>query len=141
MVIPVLVGGARMPAAHDLPAELAELSLLNAIEIRDERFDQDVVELETFLAGKLHLPANDAEPRTAWPPLVVVPLVLVGIAGILLRPAPGGGPVGPAWSPPAGASGRGLGRGDAEAGPAAVSDPVAVSVSGPRSAARAVPDR
>jgi TIR domain len=53
-VIPVLVGGARMPAASDLPAELAELSLRNAVEIRDERFDQDVEELETFLASLVH---------------------------------------------------------------------------------------
>src|SRR5262249_29740154 len=43
-IVPVLVGGARMPAAADLPAELAELSFLNALEIRDERFDRDVVE-------------------------------------------------------------------------------------------------
>src|SRR5215470_5898806 len=48
-IIPVLMGGATMPAAADLPAELAELSLLNAVEIRDEHFDQDVEELEKFL--------------------------------------------------------------------------------------------
>jgi TIR domain len=51
-VIPVLVGGARMPAAADLPADLTELSFLNAIEIRDERFDRDVLELENFLASQ-----------------------------------------------------------------------------------------
>ena len=85
MVIPVLVGGARMPAAADLPAELAELSRLNAIEVRDERFDQDVAELETFLAGKLHLASSaptQPRPRTArWLALVVVALALVAIAG------------------------------------------------------------
>src|SRR5262245_40173491 len=62
-VIPVLVGGARMPAAEDLPADLKELSFLNAIEIRDERFDRDVVELENFLASQL--PAGGAAPAAA----------------------------------------------------------------------------
>jgi hypothetical protein len=45
-VIPVLVGRASMPAAADLPTELAELSLRNAIEIRDERFEDDVAALQ-----------------------------------------------------------------------------------------------
>src|SRR2546426_7810650 len=35
-VIPVLVGRANMLTAADLPTELTELSLRNAIEIRDE---------------------------------------------------------------------------------------------------------
>jgi hypothetical protein len=52
-VIPVLVGRARMPEAKDLPTELAELSLHNAIEIRDERFADDVAELEKALAPQI----------------------------------------------------------------------------------------
>src|SRR5262245_52000224 len=62
-VIPVLVGSARMPAADDLPAELKELSLLNAVEIRDERFDRDVVELENFLASQLKVGSAPAAPK------------------------------------------------------------------------------
>ena len=97
-VIPVLMGGARMPAAHDLPAELAELSLLNAIEIRDERFDQDVVALETFLAGMLHVPASPvAELRSGLTRRlsILVPLALAcGIAAyVALRPGHTGSPV------------------------------------------------
>jgi hypothetical protein len=97
-VIPVLVGGARMPAAHDLPPELAELSLLNAIEIRDERFDQDVVALETFLAGTLPVPATPvAEVRRGLTRRlsIVVPLALVcAIAAyVALRPGQKAGPV------------------------------------------------
>ena len=54
-----------MPAAADLPPELAELSHRNAIEIRDERFDDDVAALETFLAGELRVTESpDAGTRT-----------------------------------------------------------------------------
>ncbi|SDY98247.1 toll/interleukin-1 receptor domain-containing protein [Nitrosomonas sp. Nm33] len=44
-VISVLVAGARMPEARQLPSDLAELSRRNAIEIRDDRFDDDVAKL------------------------------------------------------------------------------------------------
>src|SRR4029077_12141161 len=78
-VIPVLVGGARMPAAAEPPPELAELSFRNAIEIRDERFDRDVVELETFLASALRVPGRSAAGKGAglvrhW--RVAIPLLI-----------------------------------------------------------------
>ena len=44
-VIPVLVGGARMPSAADLPDDLRPLSMRHAIEVRDERFEDDVERL------------------------------------------------------------------------------------------------
>ncbi len=50
-VIPVLVGGARMPASDDLPAELAGFGRCQAVEIRDERFDDDCADLVAFLGG------------------------------------------------------------------------------------------
>ncbi|HVQ41223.1 MAG TPA: toll/interleukin-1 receptor domain-containing protein, partial [Vicinamibacterales bacterium] len=50
-VIPVLVGGARMPSAADLPTELAAFSRCQAVEIRDNRFDDDVTRLVDFVAG------------------------------------------------------------------------------------------
>jgi len=100
MLIPVLVGGARMPAAADLPPELAELSHLNAIEVRDERFDQDVGELEAFLAGTLHIapgPQPPARPVLArWFAVGAVALALVAIAGYFF--------LGPAEKPPVVAS-------------------------------------
>ena len=92
-VIPVLVGGARMPAADDLPAELAELSFHNAIDIRDERFDDDVVELERFLASQLRVadnPAVEAPARSTRRLRFAIPLLVMAcaIAGyFLLRPA------------------------------------------------------
>ena len=44
-VIPVLVGGARMPQAEDLPPALAALRYRNAFEVRDARFNDDVAAL------------------------------------------------------------------------------------------------
>jgi hypothetical protein len=41
-VIPVLVGGARMPGRQDLPEALAPLSRRNAIELSETRFHSDV---------------------------------------------------------------------------------------------------
>jgi hypothetical protein len=93
-VIPVLVGDARMPAAADLPADLAELSFLNAIEIRDESFDRDVVELETFLANQLRVGKTPASATSGWSPrrlMIAVPIVLLAaaIGGFFaFRPAP-----------------------------------------------------
>jgi hypothetical protein len=50
-VIPVLVGGARMPSKADLPAELATFERCQAVEIRDDRFDDDCNELMAFLGA------------------------------------------------------------------------------------------
>jgi len=50
-VIPVLVGGAKMPAAEQLPKELIEFSRCQGVEIRDDRFDEDAARLVSFLAG------------------------------------------------------------------------------------------
>ena len=41
-VIPVLVGGAAMPRAADLPNALAPLARHNAIDVSDARFSQDI---------------------------------------------------------------------------------------------------
>src|SRR5687767_6362455 len=49
-VVPVLVGGARMPSRQLLPADLAALSQRNAVEIRDDRFEDDVARLGDALA-------------------------------------------------------------------------------------------
>ena len=41
-VIPVLVDGAVMPSSRDLPATLAKLARVNAIELHDRRWSDDV---------------------------------------------------------------------------------------------------
>lgn len=44
-VVPVLVGGATMPSADDLPEELRELARRNAYELSDRRWDYDQEQL------------------------------------------------------------------------------------------------
>jgi len=78
-VIPVLVGGARMPGRHDLPEALAPLSRRNAIELSETRFHVDVNRLieaieRSFavVEKKTELPATPVapppEPATIRPP-------------------------------------------------------------------------
>ena len=90
-VIPVLMGGARMPAAADLPTELVELSFRNAIDVRDERFDDDVAALGTCLARELRLTESSAArpARVTRGLRFAIPLLVIAcaIAGyFLLRP-------------------------------------------------------
>jgi CHASE2 domain-containing sensor protein len=51
-VIPVLVGGARMPRTDQLPDELAALTTLNALEIIDRRIQQDLQRLIEAVRGR-----------------------------------------------------------------------------------------
>jgi hypothetical protein len=80
-VIPVLVGGARMPGRHDLPEALAPLSRRNAIELSETRFHPDVNRLiaaieKAFAAAEKEAalsPASTApppEPTAVGPPKV-----------------------------------------------------------------------
>lgn len=88
-VIPVLVAGARMPEARRLPSDLAELSRRNAIEIRDDRFDDDVARLIEFL----NVPSliKDAKPlpfsrrRVFAGAVVIAVMVVAGIMFIVGR--------------------------------------------------------
>jgi len=50
-VIPVLVGGARMPRESELPPGVAALARCKAIVLDDDRWDQDVARLAAVLAG------------------------------------------------------------------------------------------
>ena len=50
-VIPVLVGGARMPPAEHFPPALEALHYRNAFEVRDERFDDDVTRLSDAIVA------------------------------------------------------------------------------------------
>jgi hypothetical protein len=101
LIIPVLVEGADMPRPEDLPADLAKLTRLNAIELSDVRWTFDVDRLiqviEKFLQDKapsLFLSAVTPQPapspldparrkRTAraraW--MAVNVLVLLSLAG------------------------------------------------------------
>ncbi|MDQ7028176.1 MAG: uracil-DNA glycosylase family protein [Anaerolineae bacterium] len=68
LVIPVLVGGAKMPSPDDLPATIASLSRRNAIEVSHQRFGYDVQKLiETM---KSQLPAHSSFKKQADPEVI-----------------------------------------------------------------------
>ena len=71
-VIPVLVDGASMPAAQDLPADLEALAWRNAVELRHARWDADVQMLVDALRKLLPesaatVRASDAIPAVSSP--------------------------------------------------------------------------
>lgn len=63
-VIPVLVGGAGLPDAAELPADLRGLAQRQALEIHDETWHQDVDGLVRSLRGE---PVSPAGRRLRWP--------------------------------------------------------------------------
>jgi hypothetical protein len=52
-IVPVLIAGATMPPAEDLPADLRPLSRINALPLDDQRWDYDVGRLMATLAPLL----------------------------------------------------------------------------------------
>jgi TIR domain len=62
-VIPVLVGGARLPAAAELPDDLRGVAQRQAVELHDETWHQDVDGLIRSLRGQ---PAVPAGRRRRW---------------------------------------------------------------------------
>jgi hypothetical protein len=72
-VIPVLVEGARMPAAKELPEELHALCRRNAVELTDARWEYDV--------GRLTAALSKVLPASAGPPAVPVPELDLPAAG------------------------------------------------------------
>ena len=61
-VVPILVGGARMPPASALPDSIRRLSRIQAFELTDRRWDWDVEQLAAMIAS--HIPALDHSIRT-----------------------------------------------------------------------------
>jgi hypothetical protein len=56
-VFPVLVGGAAMPSAAELPDDLKALARLNACELDNARWDHDVGKLLGYLE-EIQVPKN-----------------------------------------------------------------------------------
>jgi len=113
-VIPVLVEGAVMPSAADLPDDLKLLARRNAVELTDKRWQYDVSEVEATLRDALGLakPKPDPKPdlipaptsRPPWGWLAggagVLALIVAGYVGMNkgengLVGSPGGGTVNP----------------------------------------------
>jgi TIR domain len=63
-VIPVLVGGAPMPRAHDLPESIRALARRNAVGLRPERFKADCQGLVTALKDQLAVAEGERAART-----------------------------------------------------------------------------
>src|SRR6185503_14582287 len=77
-VIPVLVDGATMPSAQELPADLEPIVWRNAVELRHARWDADISVLIAALAK--FLPRKSASP----------PAALAGTGVATGQPAPAG---------------------------------------------------
>lgn len=67
-VVPVLVGGASMPVAGQLPADIATLSLLEAVVVGEARWDDDIAHLAAVLQPGLPGAFAPPAPATAAPP-------------------------------------------------------------------------
>jgi hypothetical protein len=66
-VVPVLVGGADMPPAEALPQDLRGLALRQAVELRDQDFEQGLSQLSRFLDPLLGVPVSPASPAVLRP--------------------------------------------------------------------------
>ena len=73
-VVPVLIGGARMPRASDIPIEIADLAHLDGIEVNNERFPEDTTRLieriQTLCMEKL---SNNVSISSAPEGMVLIP--------------------------------------------------------------------
>lgn len=95
LLIPVLVGGAVMPSADQLPARLAGLSRRNALQISDLRFRDDIGHLIDTIDAVVPASAAGATPpptrsrrRRVVLALVVLGVLAVGAAAVAIA---GGG--------------------------------------------------
>ena len=96
LIIPLLVDGAAMPRADQLPKSLCDLSFRNAMRIRAEDFDADVLRLVERMqelaepiqarSGANQVPTVNAAPVTASAP--VKPLPKSATAGVPATPKP-----------------------------------------------------
>lgn len=62
-VIPVLIGGARMPGADELPSSIRQLSVLQAAELTDRHWDAEVENLADRLQALCPALADDRPAR------------------------------------------------------------------------------
>jgi ankyrin repeat protein len=80
-VIPVLLQGATMPTAKDLPENLGPLSHRNAVEIRDTAFDADVARLiEILRPGR---PTELVGIALRWRLVAAIALVVAALGAVL----------------------------------------------------------
>ena len=78
-VVPVLVGGAPLPAASDLPAELKPLVQRQAVVVRDESWHQDVDGLVRSLRDE----TSTATATNRWRIAAAILLALLVVVGVV----------------------------------------------------------
>jgi hypothetical protein len=88
-VVPVLVGGARLPEASDLPDDLQGLAQRQALELHDETWHHDVNGLVRSLRGAQAAPGHRRRWLAAGTALIVL-LALGAGAWSLWGPSSGG---------------------------------------------------
>ena len=81
-VIPVLVGGAAMPQAEDLPDDLRPLCERQAVEVRDAHFHSDAEQLIDIVHKALH--GARFRPSNVNKKVLVVAVVLCILAAIVV---------------------------------------------------------
>jgi hypothetical protein len=60
-VIPILLDGAKIPRANQLPDDLKELASRNGLDVRHASFHNDMEKLIRGLKGAINLPSIEAE--------------------------------------------------------------------------------
>jgi hypothetical protein len=97
-VVPVLVGGAKMPSQVELPPPLRPLARLQAFEISDGRWAYDAGQLVTALGGRQSAPASRRRVLQIAGLVVAVDAIALG-AWLVMRDPP---TVGGRWNLPSG---------------------------------------
>ncbi len=80
-VIPILVSGAEMPLAAQLPAVLARLSVLNAFRVNEESFGQDMSQLAEYL-GRWSAEHPRSSSQEIRPHMIQKKVCMLGAAGV-----------------------------------------------------------
>lgn len=90
-VVPVLVHGARMPRAEDLPEDLKELAFRNGLELTHARWDSDVQVLVKALRPYVQAKQEPARPRPPSAPSEPGPtrtgsslMIIAALVGVLV---------------------------------------------------------
>jgi hypothetical protein len=109
-VVPVLVGGAALPAATDLPDDLQGLTQRQAVVLHDETWHQDVNGLVRSLRGEPAVPAPRSRRWLVAAAVAAALVVLGASAWLWWRPGTGaGGQAGSAAEPAPCAPAKGTG--------------------------------
>ena len=82
-VVPVLVGGARLPAVEDLPSDLHDLVQRQAVVLHDESWHEDVDGLVRSLRGEPPIPTRRTHKWLVGGAVAVTALLLVVIVALL----------------------------------------------------------